>query len=157
MSVAYIDCSSREISGLRCTGRGVAFRHRLLHVPFNFAANFFALLQNASNNRAEITSCIDAIQRSPTFTPLAIHTDSDLLWDWFHWGRVAHRRGSYRYLENSDLWLRLDCILTKRMLRAKVLMIKVRSHNMNFWNDAVDSLANLGSSTNFLSAKLTSC
>jgi ribonuclease HI len=152
---AYIDgsCVERAFGGI-----GIIYRHALLHVPQNFVRRIFLPLLDSrprTNNRAEISSCIHSVSRAPRNTPLAIHTDSELVWDWFHWGRIAHRRDAYRSLENSDLWRRLDKVITAHQRSACVLMIKVRSHNGNPWNDEADRLAFFGSQQAMITANST--
>ena len=152
---AYTDGSCEELA---YGGYGIVYRHALLHVPANFVRRLTLPLRDShppTNNRAEISACIDSVLHAPCNTPLAIHTDSGLVWDWFHWGRIVHRRDHYRSLENSDLWRRLDHVITAHERSACVLMIKVRAHKGNPWNEEADSLAFFGSALAVILASRT--
>ena len=94
-----------------------------------------------TNNRAEIRAVIEAVRWSGGRS-LAIHTDSYIVWEWFHHHRIPHRLTRYHLLDNSDLWKELDTLIN--LHGGEVLIIKVRAHINNPYNEHADMLAKLG-------------
>ena len=94
-----------------------------------------------TNNRAEIRAVMEAVRWSGG-RPLAIHTDSLIVWEWFHHHRVTHRLTKYNQLDNPDLWRQMDALLKQH--HGEVLVIKVRAHINNPYNEHADMLAKLG-------------
>jgi len=94
-----------------------------------------------TNNRAEIMGAMATVRQAIFLGRVAVmHTDSGVVWYWYHYQRQSLRLVKYRSLENADLWLEFDELLHKCV---EHYCIKVRAHNGNRWNDEADLAAGL--------------
>jgi len=101
-----------------------------------------------TNNRAEIMGAMATVRMAISLNRVAvIHTDSGVVWYWYHHQRRSLRLLKYRTLENSDLWLEFDILLNKCVGH---FCIKTRSHNGNPWNEEADLAAGLAARTSSL-------
>ena len=104
--------------------------------------------EDMTNNVAEITAVIASLERAsehPSIRRLIIHTDSSLVWTWFHTQRNELHFAKYDTLVNKRLWILLDQLLLASPGRTYV--IKVRSHNGNDRNEEADVTAGFASSS----------
>lgn len=99
-----------------------------------------------TNNVAEILAATAAAAYAASIgaRTLVLHTDSSVVWVWFHNTRRRHRLLGYRGLDNSALWCGLDDVLRRI---PHTFCVKVRSHNGNALNELADRLAGDGANT----------
>ena len=65
---------------------------------------------------------------SPSVECLVIHTDSHVVWDFFHNRRRRFRQSGYSMFDNADLWRDFDQRLHEV---PQTFCVKVRAHNGN--------------------------
>ena len=94
-----------------------------------------------TNNRAELTACIEALRAVPLSQPLRIITDSKYVYDgvtlYMHRWALQGRR-----VTNQDPWESLKAVLRARS--AETLWKHVYSHVSIVGNERAHSLANQG-------------
>ena len=101
--------------------------------------------RDQTNNRAEICGAIASARIGIVpQRPVWNHTDSGVVWYWYHFQRIPLRLVRYAPLLNTDLWLEFDAVLQRLPSHG---CIKVRSHNGNPWNDEADLVAGLAAHT----------
>ena len=101
--------------------------------------------KDQTNNRAEILGAMASVRLGISVNRITwMHTDSGVVWYWYHHQRRQLRLVRYATLENSDLWIEFDRLLHQLPGHG---CIKVRSHNGNPWNDEADLVAGLASQT----------
>ena len=137
VSDAYTDDSyAEEGPGGGFAGHGMWFG--ALH-PLNIPSPLPRLAQ--TNNRAELTTCLEALQAVPLLQPSRIITDSKYVYDGVtmhlhHWALQGRR------VTNQDLWESLKAVLQARS--AETLRKHVYNHVGIVGNERADSLANKG-------------
>lgn len=97
-----------------------------------------------TNNRAELTAAIRAIQLAPRDVPLTIHTDSqytiETVTNWItNWRRRNWHTASGADVQNRDLIRRLDKEINDRPV--KPVLKYVKGHAGNYGNEMADRLA----------------
>lgn len=98
-----------------------------------------------TNNRMEMTAVIVALQslKADPTTPVVIHTDSRLIVDavekgWIDgWKRRGWRKADKSHVLNTDLWMRIDGLISQR----KVDFKWVKGHSGIEENERCDELA----------------
>jgi ribonuclease HI len=104
--------------------------------------------KDMTNNRAELMAALaacDAVES--TGRPLVVHTDSLLVWNYFHAQRYKARMANHVGYSNSDLLRAFDRYIDR--MRGRLYVRKVRSHNGNYNNDEVDAYAGMASQASF--------
>ena len=103
-----------------------------------------------TNNRAELTAILRALDIAPRHRDVLIYSDSkysiDCVTVWFtNWRKNNWQTSKKKNVENKDL---IESILTKieerNLLRVKTTFEWVRGHNKNAGNEAADGLASAG-------------
>jgi ribonuclease HI len=113
-----------------CAGFGVIFIAETVQPGFDLSPVCEALVEDAdmTNNRAEIKAAIRAVKRSCRWNGVfVLHTDSGVVWNWYHTLRRKHLLDQYSSLDNGDLWVVLNASIGER----EMAVVKVRSHNGN--------------------------
>jgi len=151
---AYTD-GSRLTSGTETIGAGagvVFIADKLSEVDINsvlLKSLVCPLLKpgELTNNVGEITAMIAAVRCfiGTNVSRIVIHTDSSLVWGWFHTQRDAMRLSGYAGLLNRELWKELDGVIS--LFGGHVYVVKVRSHNNNIYNDEADLAAHYAATT----------
>ena len=104
---------------------------------------------NNTSSRAELCAFSRALSIGQQRSQICvIHVDSEYVWKFWHYWRIAYQLDGYSDLENVDL-LRTIGAKAKHILKAHtVLVIKVRAHCGNIRNELVDRLASHASKSN---------
>ena len=134
---AYTDGSSHVTDNVRHAGWGVIYTGH--HRTCDHSKGTLVDDPSCTNNRAEFYAVIDTLLHTPTTTPLCIHTDSMLVWDFFHHVMPSHRFTNYERYDNSDLLVTIFNLHKART--APTHVIKVRAHCGNPLNEQVDVVA----------------
>ena len=140
-------------------GYGVVFRTQRLGIG-NVAPISKPLLYDheQTNNVAELSAAIDGCETAFEMRcyTVVLHTDSAMIWNWFHNVRRRHRLSGYHGFENADLLQKLDAAIRKitetvvHGVPGEVYVVKVRAHNGNPYNDEVDQAAGFGANASSL-------
>lgn len=97
---------------------------------------------DTSNNKAEMTAVIDALEATPEGSTVLVHTDSDIIAKGFHewspgWIAKGWRKSNGKPVENQDLWLRIIALAETR----QVTFRWIKGHAGDPDNEAVDRMA----------------
>jgi ribonuclease HI len=104
--------------------------------------------RDMTNNRAEFLAAVAACEAvSGTGRELVVHTDSLIVWNYFHVQRHRARMSNYVGFTNADVLRRFDAAIDS--LRHRLYVVKVRSHNGNPKNDEADAYAGMASASSF--------
>jgi ribonuclease HI len=104
--------------------------------------------KDMTNNRAEFMAVIAACRETEhTGRPLVVHTDSLIVWNYFHSLRHKAYMSNYEGHANADLLRIFDRYIHR--FDHNLYIVKVRSHNGNFRNDEADAYAGLASQSSF--------
>nr|KAJ3401313.1 hypothetical protein HK105_004514 [Polyrhizophydium stewartii] len=106
--------------------------------------------RDQTNNRAELTAVIKALEITRGTPEVVIHSDSTYMKDgiekWIHNWRTTGFRGGQ--IKNVDLWQRLDELMQERQGSVKLATVRevewVKGHSGDGGNEGADDLANLG-------------
>jgi len=108
---------------------------------------------NTKTGRAEIHAVIIALQNTPKNTFLTIYSDSLYVIDTIMLNRLQKwLKNDFLGKKNKDLWLIVINLLNEfKKNKGKVILIHVKGHNGNIYNELADSYANYKTFTNFIS------
>lgn len=118
----------------------------LEHPRSGACKELFGGLEKATNNRAELTAAIKALEALKRPCIVRLHTDSRYVMNGFakgwvnKWRRQGWRTSQGKPVANQDLWEQLY-ILNKRH---RIAWLWVRGHAGNVNNERADELALLG-------------
>ena len=96
-----------------------------------------------TNNRMELTACIEALKALKQACEVSVYTDSAYLSNaflkgWIEAWRVnGWRKADKKPVENAELWQALDGLCKKHEVR----FFKVKGHSDNEMNNRADKLA----------------
>lgn len=99
--------------------------------------------ENTTNNRMELTACIEGLKMLNQTCEVSVYTDSAYLCNaflkrWINaWRSNGWRKADKKPVENIDLWQILDALTHKHRVR----FIKVKGHADNVHNNRADALA----------------
>ena len=100
---------------------------------------------NTTNNRMELVAAIKALEYLDESHKITLYTDSNYVKDgitkWiFNWKKNNWKTSSKKTVKNSDLWIQLDEIQSKR----EVKWNWIKGHAGNLGNERADELARMG-------------
>ena len=98
-----------------------------------------------TNNRMELTACIECLKMVPSEFALTVRTDSRYVQDgislWIKgWKKNGWKTASKAPVKNTDLWQALDTLAQDRSVKWEW----VAAHNGNAGNERADMLAKQG-------------
>lgn len=98
--------------------------------------------KDTTNNKMELTACIEALASITRSIEIEIHTDSQYvkkgITEWiFNWKKNGWKTASKQPVKNAELWERLDELNAKLKPQWKW----VKAHNGNVLNERADFLA----------------
>jgi ribonuclease HI len=103
--------------------------------------------KNTTNNIMELTAVIKALEIiNTTSIPIEVYSDSEYIVSgmnqWImNWVKNGWRKSNKKPVENKDLWIRLNELVSKQQ---SVAFHKVKGHNGIELNERADALANKG-------------
>lgn len=99
--------------------------------------------ENTTNNRMEMTACLEALKCLKERCEVTIYTDSAYVFHAFeagwlmNWQRNGWRKADKKPVENVDLWKALLAETNKHT----IAFVKVKGHADNVYNNRCDKLA----------------